>query len=311
MHMATRVRRIPHGGQYYRITGLLSRAAINLVLLAFSVACLVPFIIVVSASFSSESAITKYGYTLLPKQVSFSAYQFIFSDTAVVLRSYGVSGIVTVVGSAASMIVMSLMAYALSRKRFALRQPIAFYIFFTMLFSGGLVPSYILITRYLQLRDTLGVLIIPGLVSGWNVLILRTFFADIPDELLDAARIDGAGEWRTFFQIAVPLSTPGLATIGLFTMLAYWNDFYAALLYIEKSALYPIQYLLYVVLVRSEFLMKAQQSQSATAGSAVSLIPVLPLRMAMAVLAMAPITLGYFFVQKYFIRGIRLGSIKG
>jgi putative aldouronate transport system permease protein len=309
--MATRARRIPHGGQYYRITGWIGKGLINLVLVAFSVACLIPFLIVVSASFSTERAITDYGYTIFPKEVSLTAYQFIFSDTSVVLRSYGVSGVVTVVGTALSMIVMSLMAYALSRKRFTLRQPIAFYIFFTMLFSGGLVPSYILITRYLGMRDTLWVLIVPGLVSGWNVLILRTFFADIPDELLDAARIDGAGEWRTFLQIAVPLSTPGLATIGLFTMLAYWNDFYAALLYIERSTLYPIQYLLYVVLVRSEFLMKAQQSQSATAGSAVALIPVLPLRMAMAVLAMAPITLGYFFVQKYFIRGIRLGSIKG
>ncbi len=298
-------------GRYYIIMGAISRFLINLVLVLFSVACLLPFVIVVSASFSSEAALSEHGYTLFPREISLSAYEFILSDTAVVLRSYGVSIVVTIVGTVLSMLVMSLMAYALSRKRFTLRQPIAFYIFFTMLFSGGLVPSYILITRYLQLRDTLWVLILPGLVSGWNVLVLRTFFQDIPDELLDAARIDGAGEWRTFFQIAIPLTTPGLATIGLFTMLAYWNDFYAALLYIETSALYPIQYLLYVVLVRSEFLMKAQQSQAATAGSAVTLIPVLPLRMAMAVLAMAPIAFGYLFVQKYFIRGIRLGSIKG
>jgi putative aldouronate transport system permease protein len=309
--MATRVRQIPHEGRYYVVAGIISRALVNLALFLFSVACLVPFLIVISASFSSERAISDYGYTLFPKEISLSAYRFIFSDTAVVLRSYGVSIVVTIVGSVLSMLVMSLMAYALSRKRFQLRQPIAFYIFFTMLFSGGLVPSYILITRYLQLRDTLWVLIVPGLVSGWNVLVLRTFFQDIPDELLDAARIDGAGEWRTFFQIAIPLTTPGLATIALFTMLAYWNDFYTALLYIETSALYPIQYLLYVVLVRSEFLMKAQQAQAATAGSAVTLVPVLPLRMAMAVLAMGPIAFGYLFVQKYFIRGIRLGSIKG
>jgi len=310
--MATRAQQTAmREGRYYIIMGAISRFLINLVLVLFSVACLLPFVIVVSASFSSEAALSAHGYTLFPREISLSAYEFILSDTAVVLRSYGVSIVVTIVGTVLSMLVMSLMAYALSRKRFTLRQPIAFYIFFTMLFSGGLVPSYILITRYLQLRDTLWVLILPGLVSGWNVLVLRTFFQDIPDELLDAARIDGAGEWRTFFQIAIPLTTPGLATIGLFTMLAYWNDFYAALLYIETSALYPIQYLLYVVLVRSEFLMKAQQSQAATAGSAVTLIPVLPLRMAMAVLAMAPIAFGYLFVQKYFIRGIRLGSIKG
>jgi putative aldouronate transport system permease protein len=206
------------------------------------------------------------------------------------------------------MLIMALMAYAISRRTFQLRQAIAFYIFFTMLFSGGLVPFYILVTQYLHLKNTLWALILPGLMSGWWVLVLRTFFQDIPEELLDAAKIDGAGEWRIFFQIAVPLSTPGLATIALFTMLGFWNDFYSALLFIDKEALYPIQYLLWVILQSAEWLQKTEQAQLSGARTQV---PMLPMRMAMAVLAIGPIAFGYLFVQKYLVRGIRLGSLKG
>jgi putative aldouronate transport system permease protein len=305
--MATALPRA-HSGRYYIITGFIAKVLINLVLLVFSICCLIPFLVVVSASLSTEKGIIAHGYTLWPKEFSLLAYRWVFSDTAVIMRSYGVSALVTVVGTSLSMLIMSLIAYALSRRQFQLRKAISFYIFFTMLFSGGLVPSYILITRYLQLRDKIWVLILPGLMSGWNVLVLRTFFQDIPEELLDAAKIDGAGEWRIFFQIAVPLSTPGLATIALFTMLHYWNDFFTALLYIERSTLYPIQYLLYIVLSRAEFLQRVSQNQLVLQEMSV---PVLPLRMAMAVLAMAPIAFGYLFVQKYFIRGIRLGSLKG
>ena len=295
-------------GSWYVITGLIGRLLVNLALLSFSLFCLIPFMVVISASLTTEEAIGEYGYTVLPKQFSTLAYEIIFRDASRVLRSYGVSTLVTVVGALLGMLVMSLMAYALSRRQFQLRQGISFYIFFTMLFSGGLVPSYILITQYLHLKDTLWVLIVPGLVSGWYVLVLRTFFQDIPEELLDAAKIDGAGEWRIFFQIAVPLSSPGLATVGLFTMLGYWNNFYTALLYIEKQELYPIQYLLWVILQSAEWLQRTEQAQLMSESLRV---PALPMRMAMAVLAIGPIAFGYLFVQKYFIRGIRLGSLKG
>ncbi|MBM3187975.1 MAG: carbohydrate ABC transporter permease [Chloroflexi bacterium] len=288
--------------------GFVARFFVNLALLTFSVFCLVPFMVVISASLSTEAAIGKYGYTIFPKEFSALAYQIIFRDASRVMRSYGVSTVVTVAGASAGMLVMSLMAYALSRKQFQLRQGISFYIFFTMLFSGGLVPSYILITQYLGMKNTLWVLIVPGLMSGWYVLVLRTFFQDIPEELLDAAKMDGAGEWRIFFQIAVPLSTPGLATIALFTMLGYWNDFYTALLYIEKQELYPIQYLLWVILQSAEWLQRTEQAQLM---SQALRVPALPMRMAMAALAIGPIAFGYLFVQKYFIRGIRLGSLKG
>jgi len=288
--------------------GFIGRLLLNLVLLTFSLFCLVPFLVVISASLSTEQAIGKYGYTLFPKQFSLLAYEMVFVQASRVMRSYGVSALVTVVGTSLSMLIMSLMAYAISRRTFQLRQGIAFYIFFTMLFSGGLVPFYILVTQYLHLKNTLWALILPGLVSGWWVLVLRTFFQDIPEELLDAAKIDGAGEWRIFFQIAVPLSTPGLATITLFTMLGFWNDFYSALLFIDKEALYPIQYLLWVILQSAEWLQKTEQAQLSGVRTQV---PILPMRMAMAVLAIGPIAFGYLFVQKYLVRGIRLGSLKG
>lgn len=305
--MAITLRRA-RSNRWYQVMGSLVRALLNFALLAFSLFCLVPFAVVISASLSTEGAIGDYGYTLFPKEFSTLAYQVIFVDASRILRSYGVSVVVTLVGSFLSMLTMSLIAYALSRRTFKLRRGISFYIFFTMLFSGGLVPSYILITRYLHLQDKIWVLILPRLMSGWWVLVLRTFFQDIPEELLDAAKIDGAGEWRIFFQIAVPLSTPGLATIGLFTMLGYWNDFYTALLYIDNTLLYPIQYMLWTILQSAAWLQQTEQAQ--LMADAVS-IPMLPMRMAMAVLAIGPIAFGYLFVQKYFIRGIRLGSLKG
>lgn len=294
--------------RWYALTGFLGRFALNLVLVAISVGCLLPFIVIVSSSLTTEEAIGKYGYSIFPKEFSTISYRFVLSDPSRIARSYGVSTLVTVAGSLAGMLIMSLMAYSLSRRQFQLRQPISFFIFFTMLFSGGLVPSYILITQYLKLKDTIWVLIIPGLVSGWNILVLRTFFQDLPEELLDAAKIDGASEWRIFFQIALPLTTPGLATIGLFTMLRYWNDWYSALLYIEKQELYPIQYLLYTIMRSIEWLQMGQQAQVMSESVRV---PLLPARMAMTVLAIGPMAFGYLFVQKYFIRGIRLGSIKG
>jgi putative aldouronate transport system permease protein len=303
--MPDTLRRV-HSGRWYVAMRFAGRLFVNLVLLAFSLFCLIPFLLVVSASLTTEEAIGRYGYTLIPREFNVQAYEMIAIHGSRILRAYGVSALVTVVGTSLGMLIMSLMAYAISRRQFQLRQGIAFYIFFTMLFSGGLVPSYILITQYLHLKDTLWVLILPGLVSGWWVLVLRTFFQDLPEDLVDAARIDGAGEWRIFFQIAVPLSTPGLATISLFTMLGYWNDFYSALLYIERAELYPIQYLLWLVLQTAQMLMLTEMELVERIQ-----VPILPMRMAMVVLAIGPIAFGYLFVQRYLVRGIRLGSLKG
>jgi len=290
---------------WYRTTDWLSHLAINTTLLLISIACLLPFLVVVSASLSTENSLVNTGYTLLPQEFNTLAYQYLLVDSAQVLNSYLISLLVTGIGAPLSLLIMALVAYAMTRKHFQYRKAVAFYIFFTMLFSGGLVPSYILITQYLKLKDTVPVLILPALVVGGWVLILRTYFRDLPEELLDAARIDGAGEWRTFFQIVVPLSTPGLATVGLFSALMYWNDWFTPLLYIEKAALFPIQYLLYTIVNNMDFLDLLSQQ----AGMRVD-PPRIPARMAMVVLAIGPILLAYPFVQRYFIRGIRVGSLK-
>lgn len=302
--VATPKRKI-RSAAWYRSTDRLTRLAINTILLVISLACLLPFLVVVSASLSTENSLVNAGYALWPQEFNTLAYEYLLVDSAQVMNSYLISLIVTGIGAPLSLLIMALVAYAMTRKHFQYRKAVAFYIFFTMLFSGGLVPSYILITQYLKLKDTVPVLILPSLVVGGWVLILRTYFRDLPEELLDAARIDGAGEWRTFFQIVVPLSTPGLATVGLFSALMYWNDWFTPLLYIEKAALFPIQYLLYTIVNNMDFLDLLSQQAGVRVDP-----PRIPARMAMVVLAIGPILLAYPFVQRYFIRGIRVGSLK-
>lgn len=288
----------------YRDRERRGRFAIHVVLLLLSVAFLLPLILVISASLSDEGAISTYGYTLIPRRLSLFAYQYILQSPDQVLRAYGVSLVVTVVGSGLSLLVMALLAYALARRDFALRKPFSFYVFFTMIFNGGLVPFYILVTHYLHLQDTLLALILPFVVVPWFVLLLRTYFAGLPHELIEAAKIDGAGEWRIFFQIVAPLSTPALATVGLFSMLLYWNDWFLGLLFINNPHLFPLQYLLYQLLTNIDFLASNPQ----TVGAA---IPAQSVRMAMAVLAIGPIAFAFLFLQRFFIRGITLGGLKG
>ena len=211
---------------------------------------------------------------------------------------------VTAVGTAGGLLISSLLAYALSRQDYKFRGPLSFFVFFTLLFNGGMVPFYIVVTRYLGLKDNILALILPYMVTAWYVLILRTSFAQLPKDLLDAGRIDGAGEWRIFFQIVVPLSKPVLATIGLFFILRYWNDWFLALLFIDSGALYPLQYLLYVLMTNITFLASNPQ----TTGIA---IPVQSARMAMAVLAFGPALFAFLLLQKYFVRGITIGGLKG
>jgi putative aldouronate transport system permease protein len=199
---------------------------------------------------------------------------------------------------------MSMLAYTLAQKRFRSRGILTFFVFFTMLFNGGLVPYYINMSRNLQLKNSLLALILPYLVVPFFVLLLRTYFYTIPRDLFDAARVDGASEWHIYARIALPLSTPVLATVGLFSMLQYWNDFYQALLFIENPRLYPLQYMLYN-------LMRNQQVLNDFAVQTGQPVPHLSVTMAMAVVALVPIVLAFLFVQRYFVRGITLGGLKG
>ncbi|MFL5627312.1 MAG: carbohydrate ABC transporter permease [Ktedonobacteraceae bacterium] len=288
----------------YRLKQQATRLSIHLVLLFFSITFLLPLLLIVSASLTDEKAIGQYGYSLIPPKFSAFAYQYLFMDPQQIINAYGVTVLVTAIGSALGLLVMALLAYVLSRRDFSLRKPLSFYVFFTLIFNGGLVPWYILISQYLRLQDTLLVLILPYLVVPWFVLLLRTYFAALPDELLDAAKLDGAGEWRIFFQIVVPLSKPALATIGLFCMLMYWNDWWLGLLFINDPHLVPLQYLLYRISANIDFLASSPQTTGIP-------VPIESVRMAMAVLATGPLAVAFLFVQRYFIRGITLGGIKG
>jgi putative aldouronate transport system permease protein len=259
---------------------------------------------IVSASFTEEATLVDSGYELIPPKFSFEAYQWLGNDPSMLVNSYGVSIVVTAVGTVVGVIIMALLAYVLSQRNFKLRSVLTFIVFFTMLFNGGLVPYYINMSRVLGVKDSLWALILPYLVSPFFVLLLRTYFSTLPRDLFDAARLDGAGEWRIFFQIVVPLSTPALATVGLFTMLQYWNDMYQALLFIENQRLYPLQFTLYKLLVNTQMLNELTVQTGAP-------VPHLSVTMAMAVIAIVPVFFAFLFVQKYFVRGITLGSIKG
>jgi putative aldouronate transport system permease protein len=288
----------------YRARALVGRSLVHLALLLFSLVCLIPMVLIVSISLSSERAVAINGFSLLPQEFTTYAYEYVLKVPAQLLRAYGVTALITVVGTSVGLLTASMLAYVISRRDFALRGPLSFYVFFTMLFSGGLIPTYILVTRYLHLKDNLLALILPYLVVPYLVLILRTYFSQLPHEIMEAATMDGAGEWRTFFQIVVPLSTPSLATVGLFYLLMYWNDWFLALLYIDNQNLVPLQYLLYKLMANIAFLASNPQTTGVS-------IPIQPARMSMAVLAAGPAVFAFLLVQRYFVRGIVIGSLKG
>lgn len=283
----------------------LRRLTIHVGLAMVALAFVTPLIIVISASFSSESAITDHGYSPIPQRFSSTAYRYILGDPSKIIQAYGVSILVTAIGTIVSLTFMSMLAYTLSRNDYKLRRPLSFYVLFTMIFNGGLVPAYILITQYLHLQNTVLVLVLPYLVTPWYLLLLRTFFSQLPRDIMDAARIDGAGEWRVFTGVVLPLSKPALATVGLFVMLLYWNDWWLGLLYINDDRLAPVQLYLYRILTNIEYVA----SNSELAGTTIA-IPIQTVRMAVAVLAIGPIVAAFFFIQRFLIRGITLGGIK-
>lgn len=283
---------------------VVQRTIIHAVLMVFSLLCMIPFLLVVSASFSDEASISEYGYSLWPRQFSTFAYHFILSEPTQMLKAYGVTFTVTITGTLISLIVSSLIAFALSRTDFAYRKQFAFFVFFTMLFNGGLVPSYMVVTQLLHLKNSLFAMILPYAIVPWFVLLLRTYFTQIPEALIENAKLEGAGEVRIFAQIALPLSLPAMATIGLFIMLNYWNDWYLSLLYIDKPTLYPLQLLLYNIMENINAISANPQTQGIA-------LPGQTARMAIAVLATGPIIFAYMFVQRFFIRGLTVGAVKG
>ena len=279
---------------------------VHIAVAGLAMLCLFPLLLVLASSFTDEIALARNGYSIIPSKFSVEAYVAIFNKPAVILRAYAVTTGITLVGTVLGVSMIALLAYPLSRRDFILRTPISFMVFFTMLFNGGLVPYYILMTQYLNVQNTILALLLPHLVGAYYVLILRTYFSGLPDELFEAARVDGAGEWTIFWQIAVPLARPALATIALFIALNYWNDWTTALYFIRSPDLYPLQYLLYII--QSNAQAMALQEQVGQIGT--QKLPTETARMAMAVLATGPASVLFLFFQKYLVSGVTLGAFK-
>ncbi len=282
---------------------------INLVMILISVVMVIPFLLLISASFTSNEAILLHGYTLFPSKLSLEAYEYIWVERAQIFRAYFITIVVTVVGTGTGVMISLLYGYAISKKNFPGRSFFTFYLFFTMLFGGGLVPTYIWYTRYLHIKNTIWGLLIPGLLMGaYNVIMIRTYYQNsIPSELAESAKIDGAGEFTTFFKIYMPLSKPVIATIAMFVGLAYWNDWTNGLYYITDSRLFSIQQLLNNIMKNIEYL----SSNPYSIMSSSSYVPQETVRMAIAVVGVLPVLLMFPMLQKYFVKGITVGSVKG
>lgn len=287
---------------------LISKIIIHIILMIFAILCIIPIIAIISISLSNETDIALKGYSLIPRGLTTRAYSIIFKNPKQILNSYLVSITITAVGGALGLLVTSLIAYPLSRKDFIYKKKLTFYVFFTLLFNGGLVPWYIVITRYLHLQNTIWVLILPYIAIPWYILLLRTYFSKIPKSIIESAKIDGSSEFGTFFKIVLPLSKPALATIGLFIILHYWNDWWLSLLYIEKEKLIPLQYMLYRIMNNIQFLTTQMQTGAVTVK--VSDLPNESARMAMCIIAAGPMLFLFPFFQKYFVKGLTVGAVK-
>lgn len=283
----------------------------HIILLICSFACLFPFLLLLTSSFTDEQTIIKNGYSFFPEKLSLEAYQYLWRESTAVFRSYGITIFITVVGTAASLAMTSMLAYPISRRDLPLKNTLTFFVFFTLLFNGGLVPTYYLYTQVFELKNTILALLIPTLLmNGFFVLLTRTFFmTTIPPELLESAKIDGAGEIKIFYAIVIPLSTPIMATIGLFQSITYWNDWFNGLIYLTNPKLFSLQNILNRIMTDIQFLSTDPTLSAQAAGSMT--LPMASFRMAIVVIGVIPILLAYPFFQKYFVKGIMIGAIKG
>lgn len=270
-----------------------------------TIACLIPFWIIVVTSFTDNSYIAINGYQLFPSDWSLDAYRYLFKAPKQIGRAYAVTIGITVTGTAIGLSCMTMAGYVLNRKDFPYRNNVSFFIYFTTLFSGGMVPSYILMVTVLDLQNSFWSVILAGLMSPFLIILMRNFMKSIPDALIEAATIDGANDFQIFVKIVIHLAGPGIATVCLFLALGYWNNWYTPMLYLTKSKLYPLQYYLYTILTSAQ---SAQQSGQAVEGLK---FPGESIKMAMAVVATGPILLLYPYVQKYFVQGITIGAVKG
>lgn len=284
--------------------------AISYVFLAILAAvCLLPFLLVISGSFTEQYAIQLHGYQLIPETFSLDAYKMLFRIPEDILRAYGVTIFVTFTGTTVGLFFTSMAAYVLASPDFKYRYNVSFFFYFTSIFGGGLVPWYIFCTKYLHFHNNVISMILPIMINVTYLLILKSYMMGIPTSLYESARLDGANDLTIFFKIALPLSKAGLATVGLFLALNYWNDWYNAMLFLDEGSreLYPLQYYLNNILTKAQ----AMNAAAARSGIPASDVPSEPLKLAMTVVATGPIILLYPFLQKYFVKGVTIGAVKG
>lgn len=282
----------------------------HILMILISICCIAPFILLIMSSVTDEQSLIANGYSFFPKDFSLFAYEYLLKDSMAMVRAYGISVVVTMVGTFSNLILTILYAYPLSRKDLPGRNFFAFFLFFTMLFNGGLVPSYIMWTRTFHIQNTIFALLIPNLLlSAFNVIMMRTYFtANIPDTVIEAARIDGANEFKIMFQIVLPMAMPILATVGLLVGLGYWNDWTNGLYYINNDKLYSVQ----VLLTNIQRNMDALKLSAANGGNILAAqLPSTSVRMALTVMGVLPIMIIYPFLQRYFVKGIAIGAVKG
>ncbi|SDX96711.1 carbohydrate ABC transporter permease [Paenibacillus sp. CF384] len=287
----------------------LSQLLIHLIFILFSLCCILPLVSVLSISLSNEVDILKNGYSLIPRMFDLKAYSYVLYRPVQLLGAFKVSIMVSFIGTFLAVLFMAGISYTLSRSDFKFKNSLSFYVFFTLLFNGGLVPTYILISNYLHLKNTMWVLILPYLAVPWFILLLRSFMQKIPFNIIESCMIDGASEFRIFFQMIIPLAKPGLATVSLFTLLMYWNDWWLSLLYIENEHLVPLQYMLYRMMNNIAYLTSSTNMMPPSMKNAE--LPSESARMAMAILAAGPMLAVFPFFQKYFVKGLTVGAVKG
>lgn len=284
----------------------------NIVIAIFAISCVVPFFFVIMISLTSEGSLAANGYRFWPKEFSLEAYRYIFQGAMSqrIIHALGVTVFITVTGTIVNATMTSLYAYVISRSNFPFKKFFTLFALITMLFSPGMVANYLVMTNLLQLKDTIWALILPLALGPFNILVMRTFFKKtVPDSIIESARIDGASEMRIFVSIVLPLAVPGIATISLFAALGYWNDWFNALLYIQKDTLVPLQYLLMKIQNNLEFLSRSTD-MGAAAQERLGVLPSESARMAIVVLSTLPIALTYPFFQKYFVGGLTIGGVK-
>lgn len=289
-------------------TKVLSSAIANTLLFIATALCILPFLVILSASFSTEELLIEKGYSVIPRGFTLEAYRLAFQNANQVLNAYKVTILTTATGAFLSTFLTAMAAFPLSRKDYKWKKFFNFYIYFTMIFSGGAIASYLWITQGLKLRDNVLVLILPMLASGYNLFLMRTYMSKIPSALIEAAKIDGAGEYKAFFKIILPMSTVGLATIFVMTALSYWNQWYACLMYFSTDDYMTLQYYLIRVMNNIDEMLKNKDNMFFVDTAT---IPSETVRMAMCVISAGPMIFVFAFFQKYFVSGIAIGSVKG